>query len=203
MSPPSKRTLYLLEFYSTFLMSFATLMQAWCAYEDTRWSGQMKMNYSAASAAHTEASARNTEANLLINMDVGLFVQFVTAWSEGNWRLVHFLEKRFRPEAKIAVDAWIKTQPLKNPNAPSTPFVMKEYSLKARADAAESEKTFTRKNQEANRGNQSSVFFTGVTFLAGISSKFESLHARAVLLMFGTLVFLGASYFLITLPIAP
>ena len=49
--------------------------------------------------------------------------------------LADFYFKRFRAEFRPAVDAWVATRPLKNPNAPLTPFAMPQYKLAARAEA--------------------------------------------------------------------
>ena len=43
--------------------------------------------------------------------------------------LADFYFKRFREEFRPAVDAWVATRPLKNPNAPLTPFAMPQYKL--------------------------------------------------------------------------
>ena len=63
------------------------------------------------------------------------FTQWVDAYAQHQTRLADFYFKRFRPEFKPAVDAWIATKPQQNPNAPLTPFAMPQYQLAARAEA--------------------------------------------------------------------
>ena len=49
--------------------------------------------------------------------------------------LADFYYARFRDEFEPAVKAWVATKPLKNPDAPLTPFAMPEYKLAAREEA--------------------------------------------------------------------
>ena len=63
------------------------------------------------------------------------FTQWVNAYALKQTELADFYFKRFRTEFKPAVDAWIATRPLKNPDAPLTPFAMPQYQLAARAEA--------------------------------------------------------------------
>ena len=62
------------------------------------------------------------------------FSQWVNA--QDQTELADFYFARFRSEFKPAVDAWVATRPLQNPDAPLTPFRMPEYKLAARAEAA-------------------------------------------------------------------
>ena len=74
-------------------------------------------------------------ANSQTEVDVATFTQWVNAYAQKETLLTDFYFKRFRNEFRPAVDAWIATRPLKNPNAPLTPFAMPQYKLAARAEA--------------------------------------------------------------------
>ena len=63
------------------------------------------------------------------------FTQWVNAYAQKQTELADFYFKRFRKEFRPAVNAWVATRPLKNPNAPLTPFAMPQYQLDARAEA--------------------------------------------------------------------
>lgn len=63
-----------------------------------------------------------------IVVDVITFTQYSNALIRDEQNLSNFYYQRFSPEMKIAVDAWLQTDPLKNPNAPSFPFAMQEYN---------------------------------------------------------------------------
>jgi hypothetical protein len=53
-----------------------------------------------------------------------MFEHYISAISEKNDQLAEFLFRRFRPEMKVAMEAWLATQPLKNPSAPPAPFTV-------------------------------------------------------------------------------
>ena len=74
-------------------------------------------------------------ANTQTEIDVATFTQWVNAYAQKQTELADFYFKRFRKEFRPAVDAWVATRPLKNPQAPLTPFAMPQYKLAARAEA--------------------------------------------------------------------
>jgi hypothetical protein len=118
-----------------------------------------------------------------------------------------FLFERFRPEFKVAVDAWIATRPRLNPNAPPTPFAMPEYQVAASKNAARLEQLAETQSATARAANQHSdnyvlmtIMFATVLFFAGISSKMDSLRARIFLLSTATLVLLIAIVVVATFP---
>ena len=98
--------------------------------------------------------------------------------------LADFYFKRFRQEFRPAVNAWVATRPLKNPNAPPTPFAMPQYRLEARAEAdrleaeAEAFAAQVRRNiQRASNYVLGVVLFASALFFAGMSTKLTSPRA--------------------------
>jgi hypothetical protein len=49
------------------------------------------------------------------------------AEASGQHKLAQLFERRFRPEFRVAFEAWKKTDPLNNPDAPPGPLMMPEY----------------------------------------------------------------------------
>ena len=103
--------------------------------------------------------------------------------------LADFYFKRFRKEFRPAVDAWIATRPLKNPNAPLTPFAMPQYKLAARAESerldaeAEVYAAQARRNiQRASNYVLGVVLFASALFFAGMSTKLTSPRLRVAML---------------------
>src|SRR5207344_48155 len=111
-------------------------------------------------------------------VDVATFTQWVDAYAHKETVLTDFYFKRFRKEFRPAVVAWFATRPLKNPNAPLTPFVMPQYKLAAAAEAkrldAEAElssATVRRNIQRASNYILGVVLFSVSLFFAGMSTK--------------------------------
>lgn len=139
---------------------------------------------------------------------IKLFTEYVAAYSTGNEDLADFLFTRFRPEMKLATEAWIETQPLINPDAPATPFELAEYQSTAQIESDRLLKEAVDHLDDAHKANQRSdqyilltVIFTSVLFFGGISTKFRSLNIQIGLVSFASLIFLIMLIFVLTFPI--
>src|SRR6267143_2004946 len=118
-----------IEIVATILLACATVGSAWSAYQAKRWGGVQMFRMIAANGARSESVRLSDKASQLTTIDVSMFLQYAAAVSSHQQQLADFILKRFRPEMKVAVDAWLVTRPLKNPVSPLSPFGMKEYSL--------------------------------------------------------------------------
>ena len=197
-----------LEIISAVLLSLATVASAWCAYQSARWNGVQALSFSAANGARTESVRMSNAALQLTSIDVGMFVQFAAAYSDENQFLMNFLYERFRPEMKTALDAWMALEPLKNPDAPPSPFAMEAYKSAAQDESDQLLVVAEQKLKEAEQANQTSdnyvlltVMFASVLFFGGISTKFEQFLIRAALIAFAILIFLSGIVILATYPI--
>jgi hypothetical protein len=197
-----------LEVLSTLLLALAAVGTAWAGYQASRWQGQQALAGNRATAARVEANRAAGVANRQIQIDVATFIQWVDAYSSGNKELTDFYFRRFRPEFKPAVTAWIATRPLKNPKAPLTPFVMPQYHSAALAEAdrlevkGDVEALVSKAHVErAGRYVLCVVLFATSLFFAGISTRVGARRSRIVILTLGWLVFLGTVSWLATFPV--
>jgi hypothetical protein len=182
---------------SVVLISVATVLTAWCGYESARWTALQTQQYNEASAQRLTAAVASARTNALETIDVATFLEFIRSYATGTSVETTFIYRRFRPEMRRAVDAWIATKPLKNPDAPSTPFAMTQYRLKTEADAARFNQVASATFQNATEANEHgdayvrlTVIFAAVLFLAGISTKFFfPSHIVVVVAGFGALAF--------------
>jgi lipopolysaccharide export LptBFGC system permease protein LptF len=147
-------------------------------------------------------------ANRQIQIDVASFFQWVDAYTQGDKRLAAFYFRRFRPEFRPAVTAWIATKPLANPNAPLTPFSMPQYrsAALAEADALEAKggvgaKESQAQVERADRYTLCVVMFAMALFFAGISTRLHTNSSRLAVLGVGWAAFLGAVVWMATFPI--
>lgn len=123
------------EVVSAVLLSVAALAIAWSGYQASRWTGEQAKAFSRANAARVESTRWSNLANTQTEIDVATFTQWVDAYARNETMLADFYRKRFRPEFKPAVEAWIASRPLQNPEAPLTPFATPQYRLAARAES--------------------------------------------------------------------
>jgi len=213
------------EVLATALLALATLVTAWSAFQSTKWSGVMSNSYAAASAARAESTRASNEAGQLQIVDVTSFTSWVDAIADetragkdsglavdGTYSPVDgtqsaFLYARFRPELVPAFDAWLAHDPLHDPSAPTTPFVMDEYHPEARAVAESELERAEKLSVTAQRANQNgdnyvlmSIMFAAVALFAGLSTKLVHRAARSVLLGAAVVLFAVATVVGLTFP---
>lgn len=188
----------LAEVIATLVLALATVATAWSGYQAARWGGEQSSSYSQAGALRTESVRASNQAGQLIQIDIGLFTNWVNAFAAGDQQLTGFYENRFRDEFKPAFEAWIATEPVANPDAPSTPFEMPEYRVSAAEESSILEEQAAESFAKGEAANQigdnyilNTVFLASVLFLGGIASRFKAMSARWVILLFslGILVF--------------
>ena len=182
---------------SVILISLATVVTAWCGYEAARWTAIETRSYNDAASLRIQAAVFEGRSNTLQTIDVATFLEYVRAVATHTTDEQNFIYRRFRPEMRRAVDAWIATKPLTNPSAPSSPFAMPQYELKTTQEAARLNALSAERFQEASESNELgdryvrlTVIFAAVSFLAGISTRFFfPNHLIVVVLGFGALAF--------------
>ncbi|HSC90227.1 MAG TPA: hypothetical protein VLB86_01085 [Gaiellaceae bacterium] len=198
-----------LEIIATVLLSLATVATAWSGYQASRWNGEQAKAFSRAAAARIESTKAANLANAQTQVDVATFTQWVNAYAQRETVLADFYFARFRAEFKPAVEAWVATRPLRNEDAPLTPFAMPEYQVAAQDEADQLEADAERWSAKARENVQRAtnyvlgvVLFAAVLFFAGISTKMRTPVLRRVLLGFGLVVFVGTAVWLATFPVS-
>jgi hypothetical protein len=205
-SPPQRTDR--LEIAATVLLALAAVATAWSSYQASRWNGEQAKAASRATAARIESSRASARADAETQVDVATFTQWVNAYALRETELADFYFRRFRKEFKPAVNAWIATRPLRNPDAPLTPFAMPQYRLEARLEAerldarAETLSASARTNvQRSTNYVLGVVLFAVALFFAGMSTKLRARRLQVALLALGTVIFLGAVIWLATQPV--
>jgi hypothetical protein len=198
-----------LELVATALIAVATVATAWSGYQSTRWNGEQSKAAARANALRIASAKSAGVANSQTEIDVATFTQWVNAYAQKQTELANFYVKRFRKEFRPAVDAWIATKPLKNPDAPLTPFAMPQYKLEARAQAdrldAQAELFAARARAYIQRASNyvlGVVLFASALFFAGMSTKLTSPRLRVAMLTIGCAVFLGTAVWIATSPVS-
>jgi hypothetical protein len=197
------------EIGATVLLACAAVATAWSSYQAARWNGEQAKASSAVNKARIDAARASDLANAQQEVDVETFSQWIDAYARKEARLAGFYFKRFREEFKPAVHAWVATRPLKNDNAPLTPFVMPQYRLAATADAERLDRQAEELAAQVRRNIQRStnyvlgvVLFAVALFFAGMSTKLTGSGPRKALLVVGWLVFAAAVAWIATSPVS-
>ncbi|MGZ8795681.1 MAG: hypothetical protein ACXW0F_13715 [Gaiellaceae bacterium] len=198
-----------LEVLATVLLAVAAVATAWSGYQATRWNGEQAKASGTTNKIRIEAARAQGLSQAQTQVDVATFTQWVDAYAHKETLLSDFYFKRFRKEFRPAVVAWLATRPLKNPEAPLTPFAMPHYTLAAAAEAerldAEAEvsaATVRRNIQRASNYILGVVLFSVALFFAGMSTKLKISRLREITLALGYVVFLGTLIWIATSPIS-
>jgi hypothetical protein len=209
VSAPERRLADRLEVLATVLLALAAVGTAWSSYQASRWNGEQAKSFSRGNAARIESTRASGLAQAQTQIDVATFTQWVNAYALDRAELADFYFRRFREEFKPAVSAWIATRPLRNPDAPLTPFAMEEYRLEAgdEADrlAGEAEAFAARARLNVQRATNyvlGVVLFAVALFFAGMSTKLRAPRLQVALLVLGAIVFVGTVVWLATLPVS-
>jgi len=219
-----------IELIATIVLAIATVLTAWSAFQSAKWSGHQSINFAEAGAARTESTRADTRAGQLAQVDIAMFIDWVSAvfddedsgvitldsgttYEPTRGTLSGFLYLRFRDEFRPAVDAWLATDPVNNPDAPTSPFVMVDaagqpiYRLTAADEADSLVLAAEEASAEARQDNQNSdnyvitmVLFASVLFFAGMSSKLVKPRNRILALGFGVILLIAGLSIVASLP---
>jgi len=198
----------LAEILAILILATATLATAWSGYQSARWSGVQAANYSRASASRVESSRASSVASEQMQIDIGLFTNWINAYASDNQELADFYRARFRIEFIPAFEAWLITKPKINPDAPKSPFAMPEYSLAKNEEADALEKkageyfdAAESANEIADRYVLDTVILASVLFLAGMASQVKSFRVKSGVVIFALMILAWGIYSIIILPI--
>ena len=194
------------ELIAAIMLSIATVVTAWAAYQATRWSGDQSESYTEASATRTESVRSSTLANRQVLIDVDTFLNWMDAEQSGDHGLADDIHARMREEFLPAFDAWIASAP-DNVIPPGTPFALPEYRLAAEEQAkrleARAAATFadgTEANETGDDFVLAAVLFASVLFFSGLAGTLDSLKPQVLLLSLAGLMLVGGAIIVVTLP---
>lgn len=198
-----------LEILSAVLLAVATVASAWSAYQATRWSSEESILFNQATAARVHAAEAGDLADTELDIDVEMFLDYLDALRAGDGAAVSYFETNlFRDEMKVAVEAWLATDPLQDPRAPGTPFEMAEYENenreRSRALEEEAQEEFARAKEAIHNSDfyiMLTVLFASVLFFAGICTKFKTPWIRISVLSIGAVLFAVTLVVTLTQPI--
>jgi len=192
------------------LLAVVAVLAAWSGFAAAKWGTESSLELAQASAARTQANRAAYQAADLRNFDSLTFNAWFTAYVAGNKNAMRVAEYRFRPEFMVAFQAWLRTHPFTNPNAPKGPTYMPEYrqpelTLSRRLDASADHHYALGEEAGSNSDGyvRTTVYLATVLFLVGISGHFRFRVARLGLIGVGGVILVFASVLLIIAPKPP
>ena len=192
------------------LLAVVAFVAVYSGFASAKWSTESRLNLARASTARTEAGNADLAALTTRNFDSSTFEAWFAAYAVKNPVAMTVAERRFRPAFRVAFDAWQRTDPEHNPNAPPGPTYMPEYKQPEQAHAnalnAEADHLYAEGSaggSDADEYVRVTVYLATVLFLVAISGHSPIRGVRIGLVAVGSAVLILAVAVLITLPRPP
>ena len=192
------------------LLSLVTIAAAWSGYAAAKWNTESRLELAQAATLRNLATRADLSALSTRNFDSSTFNAWFTAFTLDDAKKQAIAERRFRPEYKVAFDAWIATDPFNNPKAPPGPSYMPQYKLadQAKADALDRQAVATsaaghHAGVVGDEYIRITVFLAAVLFLVGIGSTFKLPTIRYALIGVGSLLLILATVLILQQPGLP
>jgi len=201
------RKIEFLEIFEAIVLALVAITTAWSGYQAARWDGRQSFLYGRANRLRIEAQGLATLGNQFQMYD-GLTVnEWLKAQAHGDTKLAGLFERRLLPHFRPAFEAWKQTDPLHDPNAPSSPIMMNEYhnpaaeqSVKLNGEATEVFGQGTQARELADQYVRATVSLATVLLLAALSQRFRITQIRAGLIILAFLILLSPLLRVLTLP---
>ena len=192
------------------LLSVVALLAAWSGYAASKWTTESRVEIATASSLRVEGSRADADAFELRSYDSSTFDAWFSAFIAGNKTAMRLAERRFRPDFKVAFDAWRATKPDTNPEAPRGPTYMPQYkrpgAAKARTLDERAKAAFhdgERDGSTADKYVRLTVVLASILFLVGISTHFPYRGVRYGLIGLGLALLVLSLVQLSGLPLPP
>jgi hypothetical protein len=224
MAEDSRQTPEWIDFLLAVTLALAAVGTAWAGFQSAKWSGVQANSYAKSGAMRSESNQSTARAAQQRIVDGVGFTSWIGALQreiiadpsiklEGGWEprkgsFSAFFFERFRDEFRPAVDAWIESRPLLDPDAPPTPFDMPEYQLASEQRALQFEtqaealaSTARDANQRSDNYVLTAVVFALVLFFAGVAGRAKRFRSQALLSVLAAAALVASIVLLLVQPI--
>ncbi|MDX6339803.1 MAG: hypothetical protein QOG05_7143 [Streptosporangiaceae bacterium] len=192
------------------LLALVTITAAWAGYSAARWGTESRVQIAQSSTLRALATRSDLTALSQRNFDASTFNAWFIAFTLNSPQKEAIAERRFRPQFRVAFNAWLATNPLHNRNAPPGPTYMPQYKLAAQAKATALDNAADAKFVVGNHAGQVgdnyvriTVFLAAVLFLVGIGSSFKLHTIRYALVTFGSALLIVSIVLIVQQPGLP
>jgi hypothetical protein len=197
------------EILEAILLAVVAVAAAWSGYQTGRWDGRQAHLYG---LSNKERAAQNREATISGQQriyDTTTFGFWLQETAAGHRQAATLFVRRFRPEYRVAFDAWIKTDFFHNTHAPPGPIFMPQYHNAAGERAADYDEEASAHFEEGTKARETgdhylrnTVLLATVLFLTALSQKFKVLRVRVGLIVVSGCLLAIALYYVLTYPVA-
>jgi hypothetical protein len=192
------------------LLSLVTIAAAWSGYAAAKWGTESRNEIARAATLRNLATRADLAALSTRNFDSSTFNAWYIAFTLDSPEKEAIAERRFRPEFRVAFDAWMATDPIHNPHAAPGPTYLPQYKLADQARANALDYSAVAASEAGDRAGRIgddyvriTVFLAAVLFLVGIGSSFKLYTIRYALIVLGAMLLVLATVFILRQPGLP
>jgi hypothetical protein len=196
-----------IEILEVILLAIVAVATAYSGFQAAKWDAEEAHRYGESSTLYTQAATERTAGVQVLAADASMFTAWLQAHYADQTEFQRDLERRFSPEYKAGFDAWLKTNPFTDDNAPVGPAAMPEYrnALNEKADETtkEADRIFDSGHDAAHEGEnyvRATVLFAMVLFLIAISQRFTRRGTRIAMNVVAGLILVVVLISLLRLP---
>jgi hypothetical protein len=204
---PQSSAHQMLEIAEAILLAIVAVATAWSGYQAALWTGRQAELYGQASKLRVQAEGAAAYANQERLYNASTVVEWLKAEAHADKKLADLFQRRFLPEFRPAFEAWKKTDPLNNPNAPAGPGVMAEYRSSKTEEASRLSEQATEIFDQGTKARDYSdqyvretVMLATILLLTAISQRFRTHNVRIGLAVVAMLLLCFPIFRILTLP---
>ena len=193
------------------LLSLVTIAAAWSGYAAAKWGTESRVELAQAATLRNLATRADLSALSTRNFDSSTFNAWFTAFTLDDPQKQAVAERRFRPEFKVAFDAWMATDPFHNPQGssrthatcPSTSWPTRPRPRPWTARPSRRRRPGNHAGEVGDDYIRITVFLAAVLFLVGIGSTFKLHTIRYALIGVGSVLLILATVLILRQPGIP
>ena len=168
----ARRRIEVAEIVEAVVLAFVAVVTAFSGFQAAKWDAVSSRDYAVSTRLRVTAEEAGLASNQKLNYDSDLLGDWVLLSSLGDAKKAALLTRRFTPNYRVAFVAWLKTDPLHDPRAPTGPEEMpqfkdplaaREVAVDVRADAAYDSAVAAR--DTSDKFVRLTVILAGVLFL--------------------------------------
>ncbi len=203
----NSRWVGILEILEAIVLAMIAIATAYSGYQSARWDGLQDELYANSTRLRVEAQGLQTRSAQEQMYNASAVAEWIKAEAIGNQKVADMFERRVLPEFRPAFEAWKKTDPLNNPNAPPGPAMMPEYhnanaeaAVKRGEEATEAFEHGSAARAVSDKYVRATVVLATVLLLIAISQRFKTHGVRLGMAIVALLLLCLPLYRLIALP---
>ena len=197
----------IVEVLEVIVLAIVAVATAYSGFQAAKWDAEEAHRYGESSTLYTRAATERTAGVQVLAADAATFTAWLQAHDDNKPELQEDLEHRFSADYKVAFDAWLKTDPFSNDDAPVGPAATREYhnrlAEKADETTKEADHIFDSGHDAAHEAEnyvRNTVLFAMVLFLVAMAQRFTRRATRISMNAVAGLILVLVLFSLLRLP---